>query len=91
MTQHIFGCFVIARKELDFEIKNKTFTLKSLKTIPRKTENPFVIICDIVRQHLKDMQTHWRRIRKHTDLPDIRIHDLRHTFTSKSVALGKPL
>lgn len=37
------------------------------------------------------MQKPWRRIRKLADLPDVRIHDLRHTFASNGVAMGQGL
>ena len=35
------------------------------------------------------MQKPWRRISKLANLPDVRIHDLRHTFASGGVALGQ--
>ena len=37
------------------------------------------------------MQKPWRRIRKLANIPDVRIHDLRHTFASSGVALGQGL
>jgi integrase len=65
--------------------------VKLLKSIPRKVGNPYVITGDIEGQHLTDMQKPWRRIRKLAELPDVRIHDLRHTFASSGVALGQGL
>ncbi len=65
--------------------------VKLLKSIPRRKNNPYVITGDIEGQHLTDMQKPWRRIRKLADLPDVRIHDLRHTFASSGVALGQGL
>jgi integrase len=65
--------------------------VKLLKSVPRKRDNPYVITGDIEGQHLTDMQKPWRRIRKLADLPDVRIHDLRHTFASSGVALGQGL
>ncbi len=65
--------------------------VKLLKSIPRRKNNPYVIRGDIEGQHLTDMQKPWRRIRKLADLPDVRIHDLRHTFASSGVALGQGL
>ena len=65
--------------------------MKLLKTIPHRKDNPYVITGDIERQHLTDMQKPWRRIRKLAELPDVRIHDLRHTFASSGVALGQGL
>lgn len=65
--------------------------VKLLKSLPRRLDNPFVVMGDIEAQHLTDMQKPWRRIRKLADLPDVRIHDLRHTFASTGVALGQGL
>jgi integrase len=63
--------------------------VKMLKSIPRRTGNPYVIVGDIEGQHLTDMQKPWRRIRKFADLTVVRSHDLRHTFASSGVALGQ--
>ena len=41
--------------------------------------------------HFTDLQHPWRRIRARADLDDVRIHDLRHTFASRALALGKGL
>jgi integrase len=65
--------------------------VRLLKTISRKKDNPHVIVGDIEGQHLTDIQKPWRRIRKLANLPDVRIHDLRHTFASSGVALGQGL
>jgi integrase len=65
--------------------------VKLLRSIPRRRDNPYVITGDIEGQHLTDMQKPWRRIRRLADLPDVRIHDLRHTFASSGVALGQGL
>jgi integrase len=62
--------------------------VKLLRSIPRLKNNPYVITGDIEGQHLTDMHKPWRRIRKLANLPDVRIHDLRHTFASSGVALG---
>jgi site-specific recombinase XerD len=37
------------------------------------------------------MQHPWRRIRKRAGLEDLRIHDLRHSFASSAVMMGKSL
>lgn len=65
--------------------------VRLLKTIPRKMNNPYVIVGDTEGQHLTDMQKPWRRMRKLANLPDVRIHDLRHTFASSGAALGQGL
>lgn len=61
------------------------------KRIPRIANNPFVICGSISGQHLADAQGPWERVRKITEIDDVRIHDLRHTFASRAVALGQGL
>ena len=41
--------------------------------------------------HLTDLQHPWRRIRGRAGLDDVRIHDLRHSFASRALALGEGL
>ena len=41
--------------------------------------------------HLTDPQHPWRRIRARAELDDVRIHDLRHSFASRALALGEGL
>ena len=45
-----------------------------------------------VRPYLKDLQKPWRRRRrKPAGATDVRIHDLRHSFASRALALGEGL
>ncbi len=53
--------------------------------------NPFVIVGTIAGQHLIDLQKPWRRIRKLAGLPDLRLHDLRHSFASMALNNGEGL
>ena len=53
--------------------------------------NPYVIYGKIEDAHLTDMQKPWRRIRKRALLPDVRIHDLRHSFASYAASQGMSL
>lgn len=41
--------------------------------------------------HLYGLQNVWERVRSRAALPDVRIHDLRHTFASAAVAAGQGL
>lgn len=68
-------------------------TIAILKSIPQLPDNPYVIHGTVPGQHLTDFQKPWRRIRKAAHLPDVRIHDLRHTFASigASQNLGLPI
>lgn len=61
------------------------------KAIPRIEGNPYVITGQVKGQHLTDMQRPWRRLRKRAGLPDVRIHDLRHSFASDALQLGEDL
>lgn len=62
-----------------------------LSAIPREDDNPWVIAGKLPGTHLTDLQRPWRRIRKRADLEDVRIHDLRHSFASRALALGESL
>ena len=41
--------------------------------------------------HLKDLQKPWRRVCKAAGREDVRIHDLRHSWASRALALGESL
>ncbi len=62
-----------------------------LSAISRDEDNPWVIAGRLPGSHLTDLQRPWRRIRKQAGLEDVRIHDLRHSFASRALALGESL
>lgn len=64
--------------------------LELLSRIPRKPENPWVLPSRLASNERPfDGVGHvWQRIRETAGLPDVRLHDLRHTFASKGVGLG---
>lgn len=62
-----------------------------LARLRRINGNPYVIVGQVDGQHATDFQRPWRRIRARADLPDVRIHDLRHTYASNAVAAGMPI
>ena len=62
-----------------------------LTDLPREDGNPWVICGKLPGTHLTDLQCPWRRIRERADLDEVRIHDLRHTFASRALALGESL
>ena len=62
-----------------------------LSAIPRDEDNPWVISGRLPGSHLTDLQRPWRRIRKQAGLEGVRIHDLRHSFASRALALGESL
>ena len=62
-----------------------------LSALPRDADNPWVIVGRKPSAHLTDLQHPWRRIRARAGLDDVRIHDLRHSFASRALALGESL
>ena len=62
-----------------------------LASIPRERGNPWVFIGRFPGTHRTDLQRPWRLIRKRAGLEDMRIHDLRHSFASRALALGESL
>ena len=65
--------------------------VRLLEALPRDEENPWVIAGKKPGSHLTDLQHPWRRIRARSELNDVRIHDLRHSFASRALALGEGL
>ncbi len=59
-----------------------------LAEMPRENGNPFVILGDVEGQRLVNLQKPWNRIRKRAGIPDVRMHDLRHTYASVAMKDG---
>ena len=62
-----------------------------LADLPREEGNPWVIRGRLPGSHITDLQRLWRRIRARAGLGDVRIHDLRHSYASRALALGESL
>ena len=62
-----------------------------LLDLPRVRGNPWVIPGFKPGRHLSDLNHYRDRVRERADLEDVRIHDLRHSFASRAVALGENL
>lgn len=65
--------------------------LAILAGIPREQGNLFVIVGDRPGQHLVAIQNTWERIRAAAGIPEVRLHDLRHSFASMAVSSGASL
>ena len=63
-----------------------------LAGIPRVADDPLVIAGGRrVRQNRSSLRDHWYRLREQAGLDDVRIHDLRHSYASRALALGESL
>ncbi len=65
--------------------------LAVLDGIPRIDGNPWVIVGRKPDSHLPDLQRYWMRICERAVLDDVRIHDIRHSYASRALALGEGL
>jgi integrase len=59
-----------------------------LATLPRLEGNPFVVPGERKGRHLVNLEKPWRRVREIAQLPDVRLHDLRHSFASIGAGAG---
>ena len=64
---------------------------KVLKDLPRTPDNPWVFPGKKKGTRLVNLNDSWERIRRRADLDGVRLHDLRHTFASRALALGEGL
>ena len=62
-----------------------------LAAIPRVPGNPWVIPGTRPGQRLSSIFEPWSRVRARAGLDDVRIHDLRHSYASRALALGESL
>ncbi len=65
--------------------------LEVLDGVPRLPGNPWVIAGRRPGARLPRIDKHWARIRKRAGLGDVRIHDCRHSYASRALALGESL
>ena len=62
-----------------------------LAGIPRVPDNPWVITGRKPGTRLVHLTDHWYRLRARAGLDDVRLHDLRHSYASRALALGESL
>ena len=62
-----------------------------LAALEPRSDNLWVLPGRRAGQHLVNLSKPWRRIRGRASLPDVRLHDLRHTFGSVSAGAGVSL
>ena len=59
-----------------------------LRSLPSRGVSEWVFPGDGKTGHLVEVKTAWQRIRNRAGVPDVRVHDLRHTLASWMVAGG---
>lgn len=62
-----------------------------LDGIRRVRGNPWVIAGEAPGSRLKTLKSTWRRVRLRAGLEDVRLHDLRHSYATRALALGESL
>ena len=62
-----------------------------LARVPRIEGNPHVVPGTRRGSRMSGLQRPWDRIRKSAGLEDMRLHDCRHSFASRALALGESL
>ena len=65
--------------------------VKILAELPRTEGNPWVIHGKRPGTHMTELDDAWQTVRARAGLPDVRLHDLRHSFASRALALGESL
>ena len=62
-----------------------------LADLPRVPGNPRVIAGRKPGTRLSNINEQWHRVRTRAELEDVRLHDLRHSWASRALALGESL
>ena len=62
-----------------------------LRGLAREDGNPWVIPGAKLGEALSDVYGQWHRIRCRARIKDVRLHNLRHSFASRALALGETL
>ncbi len=65
--------------------------VRVLSELPRVADTPWVIAGPRPGTHIGNLGEQWRRVRVRADLGDVRLHDLRHSWASRALALGESL
>ena len=65
--------------------------VRLLARVPRSADNPWVIPGRGTGIHMQKLGNTWRLLRSRAGLSDVRLHDLRHSFASRALALGESL
>ena len=66
-------------------------TARVLAGLPRDAGNPWVIAGRKPGTRFTHIGYYWYRVRERAGLDDVRLHDLRHSFASRALAVGESL
>ena len=62
-----------------------------LAGIPGIEGSPWIIVGQKPGDHLKNLDQIWLRLRPRAGLDNVRIHDCRHSYASRALAIGEGL
>ena len=62
-----------------------------LEEVPHSPDNPWVVPSRYGKNRLGNLSYYWGAVRERAGLDDVRIHDLRHSYASRALALGESL
>ena len=65
--------------------------LRVLMEMRRVLRSPWVFTGNARDTHLASLSKPWLQVRTHAGIGDVRIHDLRHSYASRALALGEGL
>ena len=65
--------------------------VRILQDLPRRADSPWVFPGRDPERHLSTVTHLWYDVRARAGLEDVRLHDLRHSFASRALALGETL
>lgn len=65
--------------------------VKLLADLPQIEGNPWVIHGKRPGTHMTELDDAWQTVRARAGLSDVRLHDLRHSYASRALALGESL
>ena len=63
--------------------------VRVLESLPRPADNPWVLPGRKPGRHLSNVNRAWQTLRRRAKLNDVRLHDLRHSYASRALALGE--
>jgi len=76
------------KQKKEHVVELNDYAMSLLAELKKDNPSPYVFYYSRLQSRLKDLATFWQRIRLKAELPNVRIHDLRHTFASQIINQG---